>query len=43
MPVSRTFPSAAAAFFGGMRAAYSSIFIVVISGTYVGIGALAHG
>jgi predicted branched-subunit amino acid permease len=43
MPVSRTFPSAAAAFFGGMRSAYSSIFIVVISGTYVGIGALAHG
>jgi hypothetical protein len=43
MSVSRTFASSSAAFFGGMRAAYSSIFIVVISGTYVGIGALAHG
>lgn len=43
MPVSRKFPSAAAAFFGGMRAAYSSVFILVISGTYVGIGALTHG
>lgn len=43
MPVSRKFPSAAAAFVGGMRSAYSSVFILVISGTYVGIGALTHG
>src|SRR6185312_12095270 len=43
MSVSRKFSGATAAFFGGMRAAYSSVFILVISGTYVGIGALTHG
>jgi predicted branched-subunit amino acid permease len=26
-----------------MRAAYGSVFVLVISGTYVGLGALAHG
>jgi predicted branched-subunit amino acid permease len=43
MPTSRTYETSAAAFFGGMRVAYSSVFVLVISGTYVGIGALAHG
>jgi predicted branched-subunit amino acid permease len=43
MPAPKTFPTSAAAFFGGMRAAAVSVFFPVISGTYVGIGALAHG
>ncbi len=43
MPEPLTFKSPTAAFFGGMRSAYMSVFCPVISGTYVGIGALAHG
>ncbi len=35
--------STRAAFFGGVRSAATSVFFPVISGTYVGIGALAHG
>jgi predicted branched-subunit amino acid permease len=37
------FNSTGAAFFGGVKSALSSVFFSVISGTYVGIGALAHG
>jgi predicted branched-subunit amino acid permease len=43
MSVAGSFNSSSAAFFGGMRAASTSVFFAVISGTYVGIGALAHG
>jgi predicted branched-subunit amino acid permease len=37
------FHSTAAAFFGGATAALTSVFFLVISGTFIGIGALAHG
>jgi predicted branched-subunit amino acid permease len=43
MPAPRDFNSNSAAFFGGVRSAVTSVFFPVISGTYVGIGALAHG
>ena len=43
MAVPDTFSSTSAAFFGGVRSALTSVFFPVISGTYVGIGALAHG
>jgi AzlC protein len=43
MPPPATFPSAGAAFFGGIKKwALASVFFPVISGTYIGIGALAH-
>jgi hypothetical protein len=42
MPPPATFPSAGAAFFGGVKSALGSVFFPVIAGTYVGIGALAH-
>ena len=35
-------PSATSAFFDGMRASCTSVFTLVLIGTYVGIGALAH-
>jgi predicted branched-subunit amino acid permease len=35
-------PSPAASFFAGWRAAWSSVLSLVLIGTYVGIGALAH-
>jgi predicted branched-subunit amino acid permease len=35
-------PSGAAIFLAGVRAAWSSVFSLVLMGTYVGIGALAH-
>jgi len=35
-------PTAAAAFFAGLRASFLSVFVLVLVGTYVGIGALAH-
>ena len=38
----RTFPSATSAFFHGILGALSSMFFLVIGGTYVGMGALAH-
>src|SRR4051812_13773775 len=38
----REFSSQARAFFGGVVAAWSSVFCLVIGGTYVGMGALAH-
>jgi predicted branched-subunit amino acid permease len=36
------FPSNAAAFFGGFRSAWLSVFAYVLFGTYIGIGALAY-
>jgi predicted branched-subunit amino acid permease len=35
-------PSPAAIFFAGWRAAWTSVFALVIIGTFVGVGALAH-
>ena len=35
-------PSASSAFFAGLRASFLSVFVMVLVGTYVGIGALAH-
>src|SRR5476649_1590706 len=43
MPVLRTFNSSAAAFFGGLKSALTSVFFLVLMGTYIGMGALAHG
>ena len=42
MAALRTFNSSAAAFFGGVKSALTSVFFLVIMGTYVGMGALAH-
>ncbi len=36
------FNSNAAAFFGGVKSAWTSVFFLVLMGTYIGIGALAH-
>ena len=36
------FNSSAAAFFGGVKSALTSVFFLVLMGTYIGIGALAH-
>jgi predicted branched-subunit amino acid permease len=41
-PIDPPFPSSAATFFAGWRAAWTSVFGLVLIGTYVGIGALAH-
>ncbi len=43
MSVLRTFNSPAAAFFGGLKSALTSVFFLVLMGTYIGMGALAHG
>ncbi len=37
-----TFPSSAAAFLGGVKSALTSVFFLVLAGTYIGMGALAH-
>ena len=37
-----TFSSSAAAFFGGVKSALMSVFFLVLAGTYIGMGALAH-
>lgn len=37
------YASSLAAFFGGVRSVVTSVFLLVLLGTYVGIGALAHG
>lgn len=37
-----SFDTSAAAFFGGVKASLKTVFIMVLAGTYVGIGALAH-
>jgi predicted branched-subunit amino acid permease len=42
MSASANFQSTAAAFFGGFKTALTSVFFLVIAGTYLGIGALAH-
>ena len=42
MPAPSTFNSSSAAFFGGVKSALTSVFFLVLTGTYIGIGALAH-
>ena len=42
MAAPRNFNSTGEAFFGGVKAALTSVFVLVIGGTYIGIGALAH-
>jgi predicted branched-subunit amino acid permease len=42
MPSDVQYPSGAAAFLGGVKSALGSVFFLVLAGTYVGIGALAH-
>jgi predicted branched-subunit amino acid permease len=37
-----TIPTTAAVFFAGVRSALTSVFFLVLAGTYIGIGALAH-
>src|ERR1044071_4246007 len=34
--------STSSAFFGGLRSALLSVYVLVLAGTYVGMGALAH-
>jgi len=43
MPASAPFQSTTAAFLGGLRSALTSAFFLVLAGTYIGMGALAHG
>ena len=42
MSAPTTFSSSAAAFFGGVKSALMSVFFLVLAGTYIGMGALAH-
>jgi len=42
MPVTRSYPTWTAAFLAGVRSALTSVFALVLAGTYIGIGALAH-
>lgn len=42
MPAPATYKSSTAAFFGGVKNAVRSVFFLVLMGTYIGIGALAH-
>ena len=42
MPEPVIFPSSASAFLGGVRSALTSVYIIVLLGTYVGLGAMAH-
>jgi predicted branched-subunit amino acid permease len=41
-PLPMTFASATAAYLGGIRSAWTSVFLLVMAGTYIGLGALAH-
>jgi len=41
-PPSDTFKSPATAFLAGIRSALTSVFFLVLMGTYIGMGALAH-
>ena len=41
-PSLRIFPSQSAAFAAGLTSAWMSVFAMVLAGTYVGLGALAH-
>jgi predicted branched-subunit amino acid permease len=43
MPAPANFQSNMAAFLGGIRSALTSAFFLVLAGTYIGMGALAHG
>jgi len=43
MPAPANFQSNMAAFLGGIRSALISAFFLVLAGTYIGMGALAHG
>jgi predicted branched-subunit amino acid permease len=43
MPAPAAFPSTTAAFLGGVKSALTSVFFIVLAGTYTGMGALAHG
>ncbi len=38
----KAFDSSLAAFLGGLRSAWTSVFVLVLMGTYIGIGALTH-
>lgn len=38
----RQFTSTAAAFAGGIRSALTSVYVIVMAGTFVGVGALGH-
>jgi predicted branched-subunit amino acid permease len=42
MPAPRDFDSTAAAFYSGVKSAWLSVFSLVLMGTYIGMGALAH-
>jgi len=42
MSASRTFSSSAAAYFAGVRSALLSVYVLVLAGTYIGMGALTH-
>lgn len=42
MAIPATFNSTSAAFFGGVKSAWASVFFLVLAGTYIGIGALTH-
>ena len=42
MAITRSYPSSTAAFLAGLRSALTSEFVLVLAGTYIGIGALAH-
>jgi len=42
MAESGAFPTSTAAFLGGIKSALTSVFVLVLGGTYIGLGALAH-
>jgi predicted branched-subunit amino acid permease len=42
MPTPIAFSSSSAAFFAGVKTAVTSVFMLVLAGTYIGIGALTH-
>src|SRR5664280_739218 len=42
MPAPGNFNTSAAAFSGGVKSAWTSVFFLVLAGTYFGMGALAH-
>ena len=42
MPAPATTPSSAADFLAGVKSAWTSVFFLVLAGTYIGMGALAH-
>src|SRR5882757_5232684 len=42
IPLPATEPSTVSIFFAGVRSAMASVFFLVLAGTYIGMGALAH-